>query len=127
MGLMTSGGMKSRTRNLSDGWFMVFDAIMSVLPAQPAAADLESFYNNVINATASQLSTAIKTTENLAFKYGKINLRLSSATPINWSWVINFASDMLDNISQDFAIIFSGKAYSAYWDIPPVTAVMTTL
>lgn len=124
---MTGGGIKTRTRNLSDGWYIVFDAITSVLPAQPAAADLESFYNNVIDATAGQLSTAMNTTENLAFKFGKINLRLSSATPINWSWVINFASDMLDNISQDFAVMFNGKAYSAYWDIPPVTAVMTTL
>lgn len=78
---MTGGGIKTRTRNLSDGWYMVFNTITSVLPAQPAAADLESFYNNVIDATASQLSTAMNTTENLAFKYGKINLRLSSATP----------------------------------------------
>jgi len=127
MGLMTSGSIKTQTRNLSDGWYMVFDAIMSVLPAQPAAASLVSFYNNVIDTTASQLSTAVNTTENLAFKFGEIHLRLSSATPINWSWVINFASDMLDNISPGFAVMFNGKAYSAYWDIPPVTAIMTTV
>lgn len=123
---MARGGMRTRTRNLSDGWYMVFDAIMTLLPAQSAAASLESFYNSVINTTASQLSTAVNTTENLAFKFGEIHLRLSSATPINWSWVINFASDMLDNISPDFAIMFNGKAYSDYWDIPPVTVVMTT-
>ncbi len=125
--LKTEGGIKTQTRNLGDGWYMVFDAIMSVLPAQSAAASLETFYNNVINTTVSQLSTAANMTENLAFKFGEIHLRLSSATPINWSWVINFASDMLDNIRPGFAVMFNGKAYSAYWDIPPVTAVMTTL
>lgn len=124
---MNIGGIKTQTRNLGDGWYMVFDAIMSILPAQPAAASMESFYNSVINTAAGQLSTAVNATKDLAFKFGEIHLRLSSDTPINWSWVINFASDMLGNIGPGFAVMFNGKAYSDYWDIPPVTAVMTTL
>lgn len=125
MGLMTSRGLQTTTRNLGDGWYMTYGLTTSIIPAQIGAANLEAFYTQVVTSAANQISTTVNTTENLAFSFKGLNLRLSSSAPISWTWVINFAADMLDNVSTDFAVLFSGEAYSAYWEIAAVTAVLT--
>ena len=122
---MTSQGAQTRSRNLGDGWYMTYDSITSIVPTQIGAAKLEAFYNQVVKLAADQISTIVNVTENLAFDFGGLNLRLSSSEPIAWTWVINFAADMLDNVSTDFAMLFTGEAYSDYWDIAAVTAILT--
>ena len=122
---MSSGGV--RTRNLGDGWFMTYDSTTSILPTQIGAANLEAFYTQVVDIAANQTSTVVNATENLAFDFNGLTLRLTSLSPISWTWVIDFAADMLDNASNEFAVLFTGEAYSAYWDIAAVTAVLTAV
>lgn len=125
MGLMSSGGV--RTRNLSDGWFMTYDSTASILPTQIGAPNLEAFYTQVVDIAANQISTVVNATENLAFNFNWLTLRLTSLSPISRTRVIDFAADMLDNASNEFAVLLTGKTYSAYWDIAAVTAVLTVV
>lgn len=127
MGLISSMGIQTRTRNLGDGWYMAYDSTTSIIPTQLGAANLEVFYTKVVDSAAKQISTTVNATQNLAFNINGLSLRLSSPAPISWTWIINFAADMLDNVSTDFAILFNGEAYSAYWEIAAVTAVLTFL
>lgn len=127
MGLMTSKGVQTRTRSLGDGWYMTYDSITSIIPTQIGAANLEAFYTQVLDSAAEQISNIVNATADLAFDFHGLTLRLSSAAPISWTWVINFAADMLDNVSTDFAVLFAGEAYSDYWEIAAVTAVLTSL
>ena len=127
MGFMSSRGIQTRARNLGDGWYMTYDSITSIIPGQTGAASLEAFYTQVVHSAANQISTTVNATEDLAFGFNGLNLRLSSPAPISWTWVINFAADMLDNVSTDFAVLFNGEAYSSYWEIAAVTAVLTVL
>ena len=127
MGLMTSKGVQTRTRSLGDGWYMTYDSITSILPTQIGAANLEAFYAQLLDSAAEQISNVVNATADLAFDFHGLTLRLSSAAPISWTWVINFAADMLDNVSTDFAVLFAGEAYSDYWEIAAVTAVLTSL
>ena len=124
-GQKSIGSSGSRVRNLGDGWYMSYDSTTSILPPQIGAANLETFYTQVVNLAANQISTVINATENLAFSFNGLNLRLSSSAPISWTWVINFAADMLDNASNNFAVLFNGEAYSYYWEIATVTAALT--
>ncbi len=124
MGLMSSRGVQTRSRNLGDGWYMNYDSITAILPTQLGAAALEGFYTRVVDAAAKQISNIVNATDDLAFSFNGLNLRLSSSEPISWTWIINFAADMLDNASADFAVLFNGEAYSAYWEIAAVTAVL---
>ena len=127
MGLMSSSGVQSRTRNIGDGWFMTYNLLISPTSVQPAAADLESLYNGVMDSAADQIGNNVNATENLAFKYGNLNLRLDSQTPIDWTWIMNFAAEMLDNVGSDFTTLFKAQAYSSYWDLPTVAASLTSL
>lgn len=122
---MSSRPALTRTRNLGDGWYMTYDSTTSIVPTQIGAANLEVFYTQVVMSAADQISTTVNATEDLAFSFNGLTLRLSSPASISWTWVINFAADMLDNVSTDFAVLFSGEAYSAYWEIAAVTAVLT--
>ena len=122
---MSRSGVKARTRNLGDGWYLSYDSLTSIVPTQIAAANLEAFYTGVANAAAEKISTVVNATENLAFSFNGLTLRLSSSAAISWTWVINFAADMLDNVGTDFAVLFNGEAYSFYWDIAAVTATLT--
>ena len=152
MGLMSSKGLQTRNRNLGDGWYMYYDSTTAIIPNYLGAASLEAFYAGVVNFAASQLSNVVNATENLAINSNSLSLRLSSSAPISWTWVINFASDMLDNAITDFAMLFKGEAYSAYvrqfsdllpcvephlyiitdsesrqWEIAAVTAALTVI
>lgn len=127
MGLMSGTGVQTRTRNLGDGWYMTYDSTTSIIPTQIGAAILEAFYTQVVDSAFNQIETTVNATENLAFNFNGLNLRLSSSAPISWTWVINFAADMLDNVSTDFAVLFNGEAYSAYWEIAVVSATLTLL
>ena len=57
------------------------------------AGNLETFYVQVLNAAADQISTVVNATRNLAFSFSGITLHLASAAAISWSWVIDFAAD----------------------------------
>lgn len=112
---MSSKGIQTRTRNLGDGWYIAHDSMTSIIPTQLGAANLGVFYTKVVDSAAKQISTTVNATQNLAFNINGLSLRLSSPAPISWTWIINFAADMLDNVSTDFAFLFNGEAYSAYW------------
>lgn len=129
MGLMSSkGGFKApRIRSLGSGWYMTYSSVTSVLPAQSAAADLELFYNDIIDSAGSQMYNGANTTTDLAFNFGQYSLRLSSPDPIDWTWIINFAFDMLDTTSSDFVALFNGEAYSYIYEIAAVMAVLTAI
>ncbi len=124
---MTRSAVQSRTRNLGDGWYMTYDSTMAIMPTQVGAAVLEAFYTKLVFAAANQISNVVNATDNLAFSLKGLNLQLSSSEPISWNWVINFAADMLDNVSTEFACLFQGEAYSAYWDIAAVSVALTLL
>lgn len=127
MGLMSAKGLQTRSHNLGDGWYMTYSSITSIIPTQIGAANMEAFYTQLINSTANQISDTVNETDNLAFNFNGLNLRLSSTAPISWTWVINFAAVMLDNVSTNFAALFSGEAYSSYWEIEAVAAVLSSL
>ena len=111
---MTSKGFQTRNRNLGDGWYMWYNSTIAILPTYLSAAKLEAFYAGVVDFAAGQISNVVNATNDFALSSNGLRLRLSSSAPINWSWVINFAADMLDNVSNDFAMLFRGEAYSAY-------------
>lgn len=98
-----------------------------MVPDQIGAASLEAFYTGVVYSAANQISNTVNATENVAFGFNGFNLQLSSSAPIRWSWIIDFAADMLENVSADFAVLFNGEAYSAYWEIAAVTAALTLI
>ena len=128
MGLMGSQAWKGgggKVRNLGDGWYMSYASTTSILPLQIGAGNLETFYTQVLNAAANQISTVVNATQNLAFSFNGLTLRLASAAPISWTWVINFAADMLRYAGDIFVVLFSGEAYSYYWEIAAVTASLT--
>lgn len=128
MGLMGgSTGVASNVRTLGGGWFMDFDTVTSVVPPQNAAADLGTFYDGVITTAVDQLTNGTNGTEDVAFGLGGYNLRLSSPEPISWNWIINFAADMASSVSEDIAVLFKGEAYSYYWDIAAVVAILSTI
>ena len=114
MGLMSTKGLQTRNRNLGNGWYMYYDSTTAIIPTYLGAAGLEAFYAGVVDYAASQLSNVVNATENLALSFNGLSLRLSSSAPISWTWVINFAYDMLDNAGADFTMLFRGEAYSAY-------------
>ena len=120
-------GEGSNVRNLGDGWYISYASTTSIIPPQIGVANLKTFYTQVVDSAANQISTLVNATENLAFSFNGLNLRLSSSAPISWTWIINFAADMLDNASITFAVLFDGEAYSYYWEIAAVTAVLTYL
>ena len=127
MGLMSAKGLQTKSHNLGDGWYMTYNSISSIIPTQIGAARMEDFFTQVVDSAANQISNTVNETDNLAFNFGGFNLRLSSAAPISWSWVINFAAVMLDNVSNNFAAMFSGEAYSSYWEVAAVAAVLSPL
>lgn len=88
---------------------------------------MEAFYTQVVNSAANQISSTVNATDNLVFNFNRLNLRLSSPAPISWTWVMKFAATMLDNVSTNFPVLFSGEAYSAYWEIAEVAAVLSLL
>lgn len=127
MGLMSAKGLQTRSHNLGDGWYMTYNSTTSIIPTQIGAAMMEDFYTQVVDTAAYQISNITNTTDNLVFGFNGLNLQLSSSAPISWTWVINFAAVMLDNVSNNFAVLFSGEAYSAYWEIAAVAAVLSSL
>ena len=116
-----------RTRALGGGWFFTFDSVVAVDSVQPAAVELEAIYNMVIQIAAGQIGKAINSTESIAFQYGSYLLQLSSVNPISWTWVVNFAAEMLGSVRNQYAVLFKGEAYSYYWDIAAVAAALTIL
>lgn len=106
---------------------VAYDSATSIVPTQVAAARLQAFYTQVVLAAAKQISNIVNATANLAFQFGGLNLRLSSSAPISWTWVLNFAADMLNGLGTDFAMLFTGQAYSAYSDMATVTTSLTIL
>ena len=106
---------------------MTYDSTTSIIPTQIGAANLEDFYTQVVDSAAYQISNITNATDNLAFNFNGLSLQLSSSAPISWTWVINFAAVMLDNASNNLAVLFSGEAYSAYWEIAAVAAVLSSI
>lgn len=122
---MTRGGGVGKTRNLGDGWYMTYDKTTAIVPTQLGAASLEAFYTGVVNYAANQISNVVNETESVSLSFQGLGLQLSSSAPIRWTWVIDFAADMLENVRNEFVALFSGNAYSAYWEIAAVTAALT--
>ena len=122
---MSSVGVRTRTCNLGEGWYMNYDSTTSIMPTAIGAAKLEAFYDQLFNSAADQISSIVNATNSLAVDLGGFHLRLSSTVAISWTWVMNFAAEMLDHVSNDFATLFSGEAISGYWDLPAVQASLT--
>ena len=114
-----------KTCSLGGGWFLTFDSIMAVDSMKPAAAELEAMYSMIVQFAAGQIGKAANSTESIAFHYGSYMLRLSSVDPINWTWVVNFAEEMLGNVRDHYGVLFKGEAYSYYWDIAAVATALT--
>lgn len=126
LGFMSSQRVKTpKTRSLGGGWFLDFDSITSVDPYQTAAADLEAMYNMVVQIAAGQIGKAANATRSISFNYGSYSLRLWSVDPISWTWVVDFAEEMLHNVSNQSAGLFQGEAYSYYREIAAVAAALT--
>ena len=124
--LLMAGGAKSpKTRILGGGWFLTFDSIMALDSIQPAAAEIEAMYSMVVQIAAGQIGKAADSTKNIAFQYGSYMLQLSSVDPVEWTWVINFAEEMLGSARNHHAVLFKGEAYSYYWEIAAVAAALT--
>ena len=120
-------GKTPRTRDLGGGWYTTYDTVTSLLPLQSAAADLELFYKSIIDSASSRLTTITNLETELAFGFGHYSLRLSSPDPIEWTWIINFAVDMLDTVRSEFATLFHGEAYSYISNSAAVAAVLTSI
>ena len=122
---MAKGAKSPKTRILGGGWFLTFDSIMALDSVQPAAAEIEAMYSMVAQIAAGQIGKAADSTKNIAFQYGSYILQFSSVDPISWTWVINFAEEMLGSARNHHAVLFKGEAYSYYWEIAAVAAALT--
>lgn len=80
-----------------------------------AAGPLKAFYDGVANNAAEKLSVGASPSKNLAFKSGPFSLEMSSALPIDWTFVINFGKDMLDRITPDLSSMFQAEAFNPIW------------
>ncbi|KAL8783690.1 MAG: hypothetical protein Q9195_009315 [Heterodermia aff. obscurata] len=124
--LLSQGPKSPKTRCLGGGWVLAFDNVVAVVDSiRPAAADLEAMYSMVVQIAAGQIGKAENSTESIAFHYGSYRLQLSSANPISWTWVVNFAEEMLGSVRNHYAVLFKGEAYSYYWEIAAVAAALT--
>ena len=123
--MIAKGPKSPKTRSLGGGWFLTFDSVMAVDSIQPAAAELEAMYSMVIQIAAGQIGKAANATESIAFHYGSYVLRMSSVDPINWTWILNFAEEMLGSVRSQYAVLFRGEAYSYYWELAAVAAALT--
>ena len=126
--LMVAHGAKSpKTRSLGGGWFLTFDHVVAVDSVQPAAAELEAMYGMVIQIAAGQIGKAANASESIAFQYGSYVLQMSSVDPINWTWVVNFAAEMLGSVRNQYVVLFKGEAYSYYWEVAAVATALTIM
>lgn len=84
--MSSKAGFKAlKTRSLGNSWYMTYDFVTAVDPAQPAAADLEFLYHDIIDNAGFQLYNGANTTTDLAFSFGCYSLHFSSPDPINWT------------------------------------------
>ena len=72
-------GEGSKVRNLRDDWYMSYESTTFIVPPQIGAANLETFYTQVVDSAANQISTVANATENLTFSFNGLNFLLSSS------------------------------------------------
>ena len=112
---------------LGAGWVMDFDSTQPINPTVEAVVGLGDFYDQVLDFAGEQLANGTAELPNLSFMSSGLHLQLFASEPINWDWVINFVSDMIDNLGRGFAALFKGMAYNDFWEIGAITTVLSTV
>ena len=115
------------TRMLTNGWYMGYETIQPIVPAYKAVVGLDDFYEQIMTSAGDQLANGTHELANVAFTGGGFSLQLASLDPIDWDWIINFVGDMIDNMSNDFAVLFKGTASSCLWEAAAVTASLALI
>lgn len=106
---------RPRVATLDNGWNLKYTSVTELLPPVSAAGPLKAFYDGLADNAAEQLSVGALPSKNLAFKSGPFYLEMSSAEPIDWTFVINFGKDMLDRIAPYFSPLFQAEAFNPIW------------
>lgn len=119
MGLMSASGVRS----LDGGWEMTYAS--TTYMDEVNFAKMETFWTNIGNKATDQISQGINETDSLTLAQGRMSLGLQSTGPISWNWVYDFAAQMLQATSDNFAALFTGEAYSNYYVIASVAVVLS--
>lgn len=104
-----------------------FDEFHPLEPDPKIIAQLKGLYGGISDNAVQQLSTGGPPSKNLAFKLGKVSLQLESTDVISWSWIIDFAQKMVDEVSGGFDNFFKGDIYSTFWDLATVSVAIAAI
>lgn len=119
MGLMSTSGVRS----LDGGWELTYKS--TTYMDEVNFFKMESFWTSIGDMATDQISQGINKTESLALTQGHMSLRLESTGLISWDWVYDFAAEMLQATSNEFAAMFTGEAYSNYYVIASIAVVLS--
>ena len=110
----------SRPRVVDNGWDLSYNSVEALFPSTTAAGPLTNFYKSVTESAVNQLGGAVDPLSSITFESGPFRLKMASPQPISWSFVINFAQDMSNLLSPDFAPLYSGEVVNSIWELPSV-------
>lgn len=100
---------------------------MELFPPASAIQPLRTLYSDIAESAAQQIGAGVNASDNVAFRSGPLSLQLSSKDPINWTFILNLAHDMMDKLSTNFAPLFGAEAVNAVWDLAPVKISLSLL
>ncbi|KAL9593284.1 MAG: hypothetical protein Q9219_007617, partial [cf. Caloplaca sp. 3 TL-2023] len=121
--------VRPRVRNLGDSWILDYKTTISLTPVSPAVEGMRVFYRKVIDKVieAELAKTTAESVKEMTFASGGLRLRLRSEQNIQWTWVVNLASGMMESLSGGHAVLYEAVAENVYWDIPAVGVTLSVV
>ncbi|KAL8773641.1 MAG: hypothetical protein Q9209_001407 [Squamulea sp. 1 TL-2023] len=121
------GAADPRIRNLGDGWVLNYASIKAFSPVDRAAAGLIELYQKVIDLAADNIATGTPPRKTHGFRGGVLLLKLDSADPISWEWILSFARALSHAASARWPILYQAIANSRYWEKAPIKAILVVM
>ncbi|KAL8777894.1 MAG: hypothetical protein Q9213_007661 [Squamulea squamosa] len=122
------GAADPHIRNLGDGWVLSYASIKSFNPpVDRAAAGLAELYQKIIDLAAGNIATDKPSSKTHGFKGGGFLLKLESADPISWEWIVRFAHALSQAASARWPVLYQAVANSRYWQKAPIRAILVVM
>ncbi|KAL8694625.1 MAG: hypothetical protein Q9224_003531, partial [Gallowayella concinna] len=121
------GAADPQIRNIGDGWVLNYVSVKNLVPVDRAAAGLKTFYKDVIDLAAHRISGGTPPAKSHGFHSKHFSLRLESAGPIPWQWVIRFARFMSHAADAKWSSLYEIIINSTYWDSALIRVALVAL
>ena len=123
----SAGSYRPRVGSLDNNWYLNYGSVTELFPGASAIQPLRTLYSEIAESAAQQLGASVNASDNVAFRSGPLSLQLTSKDPINWTFILNLAYDMMNKLSANFAPLFSAEAENAVWELAPVKISLSLL